>query len=203
MRRRDIGGLGSALAAAAGAALLAGGVAHADPPPVPGDFSPPGSPGMPIDVVETDVLPLYRILQQNIPYTIYGQTAPDVLGDYVTKVNGTWTLFFDYGTMQVTDSTGAAPAVGTVWDTLDVGFPLSVSGVAGHINVWQNFYEGDPDGSVRDLLQFNVISAPVIGNYFSSGPDGLLDELILFGNQVVPIIDIPAVSVAAADPVPL
>jgi hypothetical protein len=78
---------------------------------------------------------------------------------------------------QVYDSTGMAPADGTIYGVFHAG---------GVINGISNYYVTGPAGT-QDLFE-----SADIRNYFSSTPDGgLFDTLYLFGTRI-PIIDIPA-----------
>jgi hypothetical protein len=162
-----------------------------DPPPLPSDFDLPGSPGEETGLQTFGSYPLLYSSQFQTPWAIYDQNTGAVLGDYVTQSNNSGALFFDNSATQVIDSTGAAPAVGTEWDTSDLGIPVTI-GVPGELEPLQNFFESDPSGSTQDLFQINFLSDAVLGNYYSTGPTGTLDELIFFTNDVVPILDIPA-----------
>lgn len=187
--------VGSAAGAAVGVALLASAAAaYAADLPSPSDFSPPGYGSTPTNVIETDYGPYYSDIQEDIHQTIYG-TYPDVVGSYDTHGHYVTTLFSEDDTTQVTDTTGAAPAVGTVWDYSDFHTLILYPDPA----QWpweQNYYEYDPStGLTQDLFSFNWQSLGTFENYFSSGPDGTLDEFIVF-NHVIPIFDFPAPSAA-------
>lgn len=194
MSHRRIGAMTLALGAAAGAvaaaALITSPMAYAtDPPPVPAP-GPPGIEGTPTDVQVSSVPYLYNFVQENDPYTIFDQ-ADHVVGAYDTKdtsfVVGLLPLVgVINNSAVVTDSTGAAPAVGTEYDGSGVFYELLLGGPG--LPLIQNTVMSSPDGTSADWLWSDPLDA---GNYFSTGPTGILDELSFFGT-VVPIIDIPA-----------
>lgn len=188
----------AAVGAFLGAALLTSPSAHADAVPSPVDFELPGSPGVDTPIEQFGLCPLYCTGQFDTPWTIYDQNTGDVLGSYVTHASNLQALFLSNSSEQVIDSTGAAPAVGSLWDMSDLGIPVFFGPVAGLFEPLQNFYHSDPTGVVQDLFQINFGSAAVFGTYFSSGPTGILDELIFFGNTAVPIFDIPATAATDA-----
>lgn len=184
--------IGGAAGAFLGAALLTSPAAYADAAPSPVDFELPGSPGVDSPIQQFGLCPLYCTGQFDTPWTIYDQNTGDVLGDYETHASNLQALFLSSSSEQVIDSTGAAPAVGSLWNMSDLGIPVFFGPVAGLFEPLQNFYESDPTGVMQDLFQINFGSAAVFGNYFSTGPTGTLDELIFLTNYVVPILDIPA-----------
>lgn len=184
-------GIAIALGAAAGV-LLSSPAAYADEAPSPVDFQLPGSPGVDTPIQQFGACPLYCTGQFDTPWTIYDQNTGDVLGSYDTHSDNLQALLVSSSSIQVIDSAGAAPAVGSLWNMSDLGIPVFFGPVAGLFEPLQNFYQSDPTGAIQDLFQINFGSAAVFGNYFSTGPTGILDELIFFGNTVVPILDIPA-----------
>jgi hypothetical protein len=181
--------VGAAAGLFVSAMFISSPMAYADPPPVPSpfDFLPPGQEGNPTIIEDSSVPYLYNLFQQNDPYSIFDQ-ANHLVGDYDVKetaaVVGLLPLLgFNNDSEVVTDSTGAAPAIGTEWDQAALfsapgGYPLALIADSS---------SSSPDGTSANLLEIPLAD---IGNYFSSGPTGLVDELSLFGT-VVPIIDIP------------
>ena len=184
--------LGAVAGAVAGAALITSAPAYAtDPPPVPSffDFVPPGEMGNPTNVQDSSFPYLYNFLQENNPYTIYDQTS-HVVGTYETQetsgIVGLLPLLgFSHDYQVVTDSTGEAPDVGTVWDRTAFA-TLALPGPAQAL--FANSFMSSPDGTSSDM--FGILQGAV-DNYFSTGPTGILDEVGFFGTWV-PIIDIPA-----------
>ena len=156
--------------------------------------------------------------QETVPYTIT-EAYKGVIGDYVANQENSAALafplnvadnpegaFFQNEWLQVIDSTGAAPAVGTVFDdsqfAIPLFVPLDVSVSIVPLPVLQNFYESDPTGTTQDLFQVGI-GLTAVGDYISSGPAGLLDELTFQGfinlpNFAIPILDIPASASTAA-----
>lgn len=191
MIHRRIGGMalvGAAAGAVIGAALISSPTAYADPPPVPpvnpfDVFIPPGDEGFPTDTQVSSIPYLYTFHTENIPYTVFDQ-GHNVVGTYDIHQTGQIAgLLPEIGLVDesnvVTDSTGAAPAVGTEWDATGLGllFP--------QFDFFENMSMSSPDGTSADL--FVLLD---VANYFSSGPAGIVDELG-FPGIFVPIIDIP------------
>lgn len=201
-------------AAVMGSALLNGAVAYAEGPPgLPfglqpyPDIIPPGSPGEPTDSAISGIPYLLWTNQETVPYSI-DDIGTGAFGDYVANQEITSALgiplnlpdnpglaFFQNDWAQVIDSTGTAPAVGTVFDDSTFAIPLfsPITFNVGALPVLQNFYESDPTGTTQDLFQIDILSAG-LGNYISTGPAGILDELTVvgIGNFAIPILDIPA-----------
>lgn len=213
--------VGAAVGAALGAALLNNPVAYADQPPgLPfglqpyPDIVPPGSPGEPTGSEVSGIPYLLWNNQETVTYSIIDGYTRELMGEYVAKqddsvglpltLNGSY--FQDFGllqndSLQVIDSSGAAPAVGTEFGYSGVTIPL-FNPIT--LNIWpmpvlQDYYESDPTGTTQELFQINLFGTAV-GNYISSGPNGLLDELtyIGFGVFAIPILDIPAAASTAA-----
>lgn len=192
MTHRGIGAMalvGAAAGAVVSAALISSPMAYADPPPVPAP-GPPGIEGNPTILEDSSFPYLYNFLQENIPYTIYDQ-SDHVIGAYDVKdtggIVGLLPLFgVDDSSAVVTDSTGAAPAVGTEFDGTALFSVIAPGGYAQEIV--GNSFMSSPDGTSSDL--FGILPGDAIGNYISIGPTGLLDEVGFFGTWV-PIIDIP------------
>ena len=180
--------VGAAAGAIVSAVLISSPMAYADPPPVPpvnpfDVFIPPGDEGFPTDIQVSSIPYLYTFHTENIPYTVFDQ-GQNIVGTYDIHQTGQIAgLLPEIGLVDesnvVTDSTGAAPAVGTEWDTTDLGllYPQFV--------FFENMSMSSPDGTSADL--FVLLD---VANYFSSGPTGLLDELGFLGTWV-PIIDTP------------
>ena len=190
MIHRRIGGMalavGTAAAAVAGAALISSPMAYADPPPVNpfNVFIPPGDEGYPTDIQVSSIPYLYTFHTENIPYTVFDQ-GQNVVGTYDIEQTGQISgLLPEIGLVDesdvVSDSTGAAPAVGTEWDGTALGllFP--------QFDFFVQNSMSSPDGTSADLF----VLLDVVGNYFSTGSAGIVDELDFFGTWV-PIIDIP------------
>jgi hypothetical protein len=217
MNSRRVHGFAVVLGAAGaimGAALLSSPVAYADgPPPLPfglqpfPDIFPPGSPGEPTDSEVSGIPYLFWDNQETVPYSI-ADINPLQFGDYVANqeistalgfnINGAFFpnyAFFSNDWMQVIDSTGAAPAVGTVFDESTFAVPIISPGppFLFPLPVLQSFYESDPTGTTQELFQIDILNVG-LGNYISTGPAGLLDELTVegIGNFAIPILDIPA-----------
>lgn len=177
--------VGAAAGALTGAALIASPTAYAtDPPPVPSllDLAPPGFRDP--HVIEDISFPyLYNFFVANDTYTIYDHA--DVLGEYGAKETGfvvglVPVIGLAGNSVVVTDSTGAAPAVGTEWDGTALGL------FTPQLDFYHYAHMSSPDGTSASL--FEILG---VGNYFSTGPTGTLDELGFFGTWV-PVIDTPA-----------
>lgn len=210
----------SGAAAIVAAGLLNSPLAYADePPPLPfglqpfPDIFPPGSPGEPTDSELSGIPYLFWNNQETVPYSI-ADLNPIQFGDYLANeevstalgfnINGAFFpnyAFFSNDWMQVIDSTGAAPAVGTVFDESTYAVPIVSPGplLIYPLPLLQNFYESDPTGTTQDLFQIDVFTAG-FGNYISTGPAGILDELTVegIGNFAIPILDIPFTTPTAA-----
>jgi len=207
-------------AAILGTALLDTPVANADgPPPLPfglqpfPDIFPPGTPGDPTDSTISGIPYLLWTDQETVPYSI-DDIGTLQFGDYVANQENTAALgipvnlpdnfalaFFQNDWLQVIDSSGAAPAVGTVFDDSAFSIPLfsPITLNLAALPVLQNFYESDPTGTTQDLFQIDIFNVG-LGDYISTGPAGLLDELTVegIGNFAIPIVDIPASASTAA-----
>lgn len=211
--------LGGAVAIV-GAALLNSPLAYADEPPsLPFGIerypyiSPPGNPGEPTDSEVSGIPYLLWNNQETVPYTIT-EAYKGVVGEYIANqdnslalpvtLNGSYSpgigLFLNEW-LQVIDSTGAAPAVGTVFDDSAFAIPVfnPVEIITPPLPILQNFYESDPTGTTQDLFQVGFF--PAVGNYISIGPAGLLDELTFQGVPIdfaIPILNIPFTAPTAA-----
>lgn len=218
-RMRGFAAVLGGAAAILGAALLNTPVAYADGPPrLPFGLQPfpdigiPGTPGEPTDSAISGIPYLLWTNQETVPYSI-DNIDTGAFGDYVANQEITSALgiplnlpdnpglaFFQNDLAQVIDSTGAAPAVGTVFDESTFAIPLfsPITLNIAALPVLQNFYESDPTGTTQDLFQIDILSAG-LGNYISTGPAGILDELTVvgIGNFALPIFDIPATTSAA------
>ena len=183
---------GAVAGAVLGGALLTSPVAHAEPTvPSSNDiFFPPGGPGTPTDVDEITG-GLYTSIKENIPYSIYQPGGVNVIGNYEVardyEALGGVGPIFENNLQQAFNSSGAAPADGTVWEQTAAGLQFGIS----RVNFFENFYTSGPTGSTQDLFQIDFLTNPVFANYYSSGPDGTLDEWLFPGGVHIPIIDIP------------
>jgi hypothetical protein len=179
--------VGAAAGVVVSAALISSPMAYADPPPVPAP-GPPGIEGNPTIIEDSSFPYLYNFLQENDPYTIY-DPAGQVIGAYDVKdTGGVVGLLPLFGILNssavVTDSTGAAPAVGTEFDGTGLFSVIALGGYAQQLIGDSSMIS--PDGTSTNLLE-TILG---IGNYFSIGPTGLFDEVGFFGTWV-PIVDIP------------
>lgn len=203
-----------------GAALLNAPVGYADgPPPLPfglqpfPDIFPPGTPGDPTDSAISGIPYLLWTDQETVPYST-DDINPVQFGDYTANQQDSFALgiplnlprdpgmaFFGNEWLQVIDSTGTAPAVGTVFDdsafALPVFSPFTLN--IAFLPVLQDFYETDPTGTTQELFQIDIFNIG-LGDYISTGPAGLLDELTVegIGNFAIPILDIPATASTGA-----
>lgn len=181
-----------------GAALIASPAASAaDSAPSISDVYPPGDTTGNTNVETSSIPYLYDFGHYNTPYTVY-DGANSVIGDYETETDRLslgWFPYLGYSTQAVIDSTGAAPAVGTVWDEWAFGAQVGIGLIP---PLFQNTYMSSPDGTVVDVFQILPGMLGVNGNYFSAGPSGIVEGLWILGTYI-PILDIPAASALSAD----
>lgn len=197
MTHRGIGAMalvGAAAGAVMSAVLISSPMAYADWPPVPSitDFTPPGTESTQTIIDNSSFPDLYSSVDEIDHYLVY-DSARDLVGSYDVKDTGLVLGSIPYlsqGSEVVIDSTGAAPAVGTVWDLGGSGIVLGSL----PFNFEFNDYTNSPGGTTVDEFEILLLG---LGNFYSSGPAGTFDELALFGT-VVPIIDAPASTAMSA-----
>jgi hypothetical protein len=187
-----------------GPAFLAGPAACADDTGPIWPFGPipyvtlPGSAGIPTDSEVSGIPLLLSTTQQTVPYSILDDYTQQVLGSYDAKEDNVAALFVLNDLSQIMDSSGAAPADGTVYDSSELALPMigPFTPEITYLPLVENYYELDPTGTTQDLFGFGIVGNGV-ENYISTGPAGVMDELIV-QHFVFPIFDIPATASSGA-----
>jgi hypothetical protein len=154
-------------------------------PPSPFELQPPGeTTGPPMNFQEFGTQPDFYFAQGDYPYEIFpdDETSGTPVGTYSVHESVSNFLGTDSKEDVVFDSTGAAPADGTVYDTTLSGVVNLFGGGAFE----SNYSISGPD-ETKDLFEYFF---GLVTNYFSSDSSGVFDTLYLFGAQI-PLLDIP------------
>jgi hypothetical protein len=134
--------------------------------------------GPPTNFYQTGFPPYVSATQGDFPFQVTDNDG-NVVGTY--GVHGSVNNFF--GTIsqeyQVYDSTGMAPADGTIYDVFSTPGLVSLIGISNH-------YVSGLAGT------YDLFESAGLANYFSSTPDGALTDTVYLYGTVIPIIDIPA-----------
>jgi hypothetical protein len=157
----------------------------ADLPPVPADFFPPGELAGPANPVNFGIPPFLFYTQGDYPFQIFSDpddNTGDVVGTYSIHNSVFDSLFANFGHDVVYDSTGMAPADGTVYEQF-TALP-SLPGLAFIPPLFTNYLVSGPAG-IEDLFVSSDFE-----NYFSLTSTGLIDTIYLSGTEI-PILDIP------------
>jgi hypothetical protein len=133
--------------------------------------------GPPTNFHQTGFPPYVSATRGDFPYQVTDNDG-NVVGTY--GVHGSVNNFF--GTIsqeyQVYDSTGMAPADGTIYDVFSTPGLVSLIGISNH-------YVSGPAGT------YDLFESAGLANYFSSTPDGALTDTVYLFGTTIPIIDIP------------
>ena len=144
--------------------------------------------------------PGYSGFTENIHYA----PAGDFTGTYDTtfkdQVYGSFPFYRD-DTETVTDSSGAAPPVGTTWESTTFGFNYNIGSLPWSWIPYLNYSTTSPTGTA-DISVFQPFGHDLaFENQYFSGAEGTFDYVVFGNGDPIPVIDIPAAasSSAAAD----
>ncbi len=164
-----------------GAAAISVAVAHGDDtaPLPPWNWQPPGI-GGDLENVEFGPSGIWSSYDRPFTITDNGMSDGNVLGTYDTHQSSFTALIYNDQSFQASNSVGAAPPDGTVWDYATFGFPTGFGGAYPFLN----HYTSGPDGTA-DWFQ---VAGLGFQNVFLSTPERTADYVGI-GTTVFPLFD--------------